>query len=358
MAARFCSQCGQELSSTARFCPNCAAPVTGMGEAAAPRIPRPSVTSGALPDAAPVTAIGEAAAQKSRKLLIPGMIAALIVLAIAVAVLAEQSHRQASLLISPPNAALTTPAVTNAPAGSAVTSPPLTNAPNSLASRGPTLTNAPTGSASRGPALTNAPTQPPITAPGVTNAPNAPAPALPPDVAAYLTFLKGIEVRRVAMNNDVSGAMAMLGTAQGMQGQGIQSALSDPEGEHDQDGEDPAKKSKETLNKGYDDYALKWQGLIRDFRATPAPPACQALAALYLTFLSDYTTVITKMQVALLNHDSSSLPDLSAVAQVQSQVDTDGTQADTELGNICAHYGVAKPFVIAPEGAAPSLLGH
>lgn len=353
MAARFCSQCGQELSSTARFCPNCAAPITGipitgMGDAASPRIPRPPATPGTPIAAAPINGIGEAAAQKPRKRFSPGMIIALIVLGVIVlalvpvavlAVLASQ-HRQASLLVSQPNAPITTPAVTNAPAGPAVTSPPLTNAPN--------------GPASSGPALTNAPTQPPITGPGVTNAPNAPAPALPPDVAAYLTFLKGIEERRVAMNNDVAGAMGMLGTAQGMSaGNGLAGAADDPEG-----AEDPTKKSKQALNQGYNDYALKWQGLIRDFRATPAPPACQALAALYLTFLSDYTTVITKMQVALLNHNANGLPDLSAVAGVQAQVNTDGGQADTELGNICAHYGVAKPFVIAPEGASPSLLGH
>ncbi len=287
-------------------------------------------------DAPPI----EAAARKSRKMLIPGMIVALVVLAIAVAVLAGQSRRQASLLTGPPSAPVSTPAVTNAPSGQPVTAPPLTNASN--------------GPDANGPALTNASHGPPITGPGITNAPNTPAPTLPPDVAAYLTFLKGIEARRVAMNNDVSGAMGMLGTAQGMQsGGGMQSVLNDPEG-----GEDTSKQGGQKLNQGYTDYALKWQGLIRDFKATPAPPACQALAALYLTFLSDYTTVITKMQVALLNHDSSSLPDLSAVASVQAQVNTDGGQADTELGNLCAHYGVPKPFVISPEGAAPSLLGH
>ena len=64
------------------------------------------------------------------------------------------------------------------------------------------------------------------------------------------------------------------------------------------------------------------------------------------------------MQVAVLNHDSSGLPDLSAVSQVQAQVNTDGAAADTALSDLCTHYGVPKPFVIAPEGAAPSLLGH
>ncbi len=68
--------------------------------------------------------------------------------------------------------------------------------------------------------------------------------------------------------------------------------------------------------------------------------------------------MITKLQVALLNHDSSGLPDLSGVTQVQAQVNADGAQADSELGDLCSRYGVPKPFAIGPEGAAPSLLGH
>ena len=145
-----------------------------------------------------------------------------------------------------------------------------------------------------------------------------------------------------------------------MQTQGTQGTDSDTD--PDQSGgagtQDAAKQSTQKLSQGYSDYAVKWQALVREFRATPPPPACTQLAAHYLTFLGDYTTVISKMQVALLNHDSSGLPDLSAVSQVQAQVDTDGTQADSALTDLCARYGVPKPFVIAPEGAAPSLLGH
>jgi len=331
MAARFCPDCGQEISSTARFCPNCAARLDGADPnvgAAPPRVPRPPITT--------ITSMDDAA-QKSRRLLVPGMIAALVVLAIAVAVLAAQSRRQPSVLVSaaPPSA----------PA--------------------PALTNAPTAPPPAAPAVTNAPTQPPVAAPAVTNAPTAPAPALPPDVAAYLTFLQGIEQKRVAMNNDVSGATAMLGLAQGMGGMsggGMPDVTNDPEGtdEARQQAakEAAAKQNMQKLSQGYSDYALKWQGLVRDFRATPAPPACQALAGRYLTFLGDYTTIISKMQVALLNHDSSGLPDLSAVTQVQAQVSTDGSAANAELGSLCGRYGVPPPFVISPEGASPSLLGH
>lgn len=331
MAARFCPQCGQEVSSAARFCPSCAARLDGAGPtvgADPPRVPRPPL--------AVVTGVDDAA-QKSRKLLVPGMIAALVVLVIAVAVLAAQSRRQPNVLTSAAPAPAPTPALTNAPAA------PLPAAP----------------------AVTNAPTAPAVRVPAVTNAPTAPAPALPPDVAAYLSFLQGIEQRRVVMNNDVSGATAMLAAAQGMgglSGGGMPDISNDPEGTDEAKQQaakqEAARQNTQKLSQGYTEYALKWQGLVRDFRATPPPPACATLAGRYLTFLGDYTTVISKMQVALLNHDSSGLPDLSAVTQVQAQVNSDGALADTELGSLCGRYGVSKPFVIAPEGAAPSLLGH
>ncbi len=301
VAAHFCSQCGQEVSSTARFCPNCAARL-----GAAP------------PEAAPAAVTGiDAAAQKTRRLLVPALAVAVLVLAIALVV---ASRRQPSVLVAP----LPTPA----PA--------------------PSVVSAPTQPAPVAPPLTNAPTQPPAAGPAATNAPTPPTPTLPPDVAAYLNFLQGIEQRRIAMNNDLSGAMTMMTAAQGMQG-----AQADPEG-----GDDAAKQGTQKLSQGYNDYAVKWQTLIRDFRGTPAPQSCLLLANQYLKFLADYPTVITKLQVALLNHDASGLPDLSGVTQVQAQIDADGAQADGALTQLCSRYGVPKPFTISSEGASPSLLGH
>jgi hypothetical protein len=317
MAARFCSQCGREVSSAAKFCPNCAASLTA---------PAPGASVSSALTAHPL----DTATRKSRSLLLPAAIVAVVVLAAALAVLVARSRQQTSLLVSQPPAAITAPAVTNAPVLPPTTAPPLINAP----------------------------TPPPMTGPAVTNAPDRPKPTLPPDVAAYLAFLQGIEQQRIAMNNDVSGATAMLGVAQGMQGQGIQSAETDPDQSGPGSNQDAAKQSTQKLSQGYSDYAVKWQALVRQFRSQPPPPACTQLASHYLLFLSDYTTVISKMQVALLNHDSSGLPDLSAVTQVQAQVNTDGAQADSALTDLCARYGVQKPFVISPEGAAPSLLGH
>jgi len=335
MAARFCPECGQEVSSAARFCPNCAARLDGagpnVGAAPPPRVPRPPHVG------TPNVTQMDVAAQKSRKLLVPGMIAALVVLAVAVAVLARP-RSQPSVLVSAAPPPVAAPAVTNAP----TTPPPVA------------------------PPLTNAPAQPPATAPAVTNAPTAPAPALPPDVAAYLSFLQQIEQRRVVMNNDVSGAMPMMAMVQGMGGLsgGMPDLSNDPEGTDEAKQEaakqEAAKQNMQKVSQGYSDYALKWQGLIRDFRATPPPPACVILAARYQTFIGDYTTMITKTQVLLLNnHDQSSMSDLTALlSTAQPQINADGKAADDELGNLCGHYGVPKPFTIAPEGASPSLLGH
>ena len=299
MAAHFCPQCGHEVSSAARFCPNCAHP---LGVAAP----------------GPVGAKINAAASGSRRLLIPALVTALIVLVLA---LVLAGRRQPSVLVAQTPTLAPAPSVLSAPA------PPPASAP----------------------ALTNAPVQPATSAPALTNAPTPPAAVLPPDVAAYLTFLQGIEQRRMALNNDLSGAMAMMTVAQGMQG-----AQTDPEG----GGEDAGKQNTQKLSQGYADYAIKWQTLIRDYRATPAPPACSLLSNSYLKYLSDYTTVITKLQVSLLNHDSSGLPDLSGVTQVQAQVDADGASADSELGNLCGRFGVGKQFSIGAESASPSLLGH
>ena len=108
MAARFCPECGQEIPSAARFCPNCAARLDGSTPTVMPaRVPRP-----------PLGAAGgvDAAASGSRKLLVPGMIAALLVLAIGVALLAARLHQQSNMLASAAPPPVPAPALTNAPA--------------------------------------------------------------------------------------------------------------------------------------------------------------------------------------------------------------------------------------------------
>jgi hypothetical protein len=171
MAARFCPQCGQEISSVAKFCPHC-----GM-----------NLVAGATAVGPPATRM-DAAARGTRRLLLPLTVVVLVVLAVAVAVLANRLH-QDSLLSSRTLPMPSAMPLTNTPTAPIPAAAPLTNAPSTPAPAAPPLTNAPS----------NGPGQ------------------LPPDVAAYVKFLQGIEERRVALSNDTSGAMAMLSTAHQMQ---------------------------------------------------------------------------------------------------------------------------------------------
>ena len=128
----------------------------------------------------------DAAAQNTRRLLVPLVVAVVVVLTSPWPSWATGSHTRS------PDAASGTP-----PAA-----PPLTNASSNVPAAPP---------------LTNAAPQPAPPAAPLTNAPTTGPGHLPPDVAAYVQFLKGIEDRRVALSNDTSGAVAMLGVAHQMQ---------------------------------------------------------------------------------------------------------------------------------------------
>ena len=301
MPARFCPQCGKELSSAARFCPHCGAALTPG-----------AVLTGAV-QAAQVTRM-DVAAGGTRRLLLPLTIAALIVLTVAVAVL---GYRAAHPL-------------TNAASYQAPAAPPLTNAPSNMPAALP---------------LTNAPTQPAPAAAPLTNAPSTGPGQLPPDVAAYLQFLKGIEDRRVGLANDTSGATAMLQTAHQMQAD-----QSDPD---QQSQTAPNNVSK--ISQGFTDYNTKWQTLVGDFRARNAPPACTGLANQYYNFLIGYAKVMSQLQVALLNGDIGAA---MGAQGAQKQINAQALQADDELAQLCARYRAPKPFSIQPDGASSSLLGQ
>lgn len=289
MAARFCPQCGREVASTAQFCPGCGASLTGTP-----------------PGGSKV----EAATDSTRRFLVPAMLTALVVLIIAVVLLASKRGR------------------------------PVTSAPTTAPS--PAILNAPTN-APAAPAVTSAPTAPP-SGPPVTGAPARPAPTLPPDVAAYLKFLQGIEQRRVALSNDTSGAAAMMQTAHQMQGD-----QSDPDAHNTAT---PGNVGK--LSQGYSDYTAKWNALAADFRAVRPPSACSALANAYLTYLSAYVATISKLQAALLNGDVGAA---MGAQGAQQQINADAVAADGQLGQLCAGYGVPKPFSIQPEGGSSPLTG-
>ena len=319
MAARFCAKCGKEISSAAKFCPNCAASLT--------------------PAATPL----EVASQGSRRLLVPAMIAALVVLTLAVVLLLNRKP-QPSVLVAQPIPIAPAPALVSAPIVPQPAAAPVISAP----------------------------TIPATPAPAVTNAPTAPVPALPPDAAAYLSFLQGIDKRRVALNRNVADTTAfplinqMMGSLMNV-------------GQDDADDNKPkAPDNSFAANKALSDELFAETILMRDFRANNPPQTCLGIANAYYNLLSDYSTLISQVQVGLLNKDPSLTPGGEAAVNSASQGNITGAlqsaiggaksaeakisdhanAADTQLGDLCNRYGVAKPFAISPDGASPSLLGQ
>ena len=210
----------------------------------------------------------------------------------------------------------------------------------------PPVITAPQTPVVESPPITNAPTQPPIATPPITNAPSVAPGVLPPDVAAYVKFLQGIEDRRVALNNDTSSAEALKESLQ----QSQSSSQIDPEQHNEAVSGNKAKASQL-----FADYTTKWQLLIRDFNATPAPTPCSALANDYGKFVSDYAATISKLQVALLNGDISQV---MALQGAQKEITATGIQADQDLSDLCTRYSAPRPFTIQPEGASPSVIAQ
>ena len=315
MPARFCPQCQHEVTSTARFCPNCASVLGGPGGPVPTNPPvnqaqfQPTTIQPVQPPP-----LDEAVARGRMALMLTMAIGLVILLAI---IFVMANHPRTSVLTdenAPPPPA---PAVIAAPSTPPVGAPPLVSAPAAA----------------------------PIAAPPLTSAPSTEPGALPPDAAAYVKFLQGIEERRIALNNDTDSATAMYGVANQMKANGQDP---DPEQATTDSNNGTAK-----IGSGFGDYSTKWQTLVHDFDATEPPASCQVLGQQYHKFLSEYADVISKLQVALLNHDIGSAMSLQSAQQT---IDADGIQADTDLTNLCNLYNAPKPFSIQPEGASPSLI--
>jgi hypothetical protein len=141
----------------------------------------------------------------------------------------------------------------------------------------------------------------------------------------------------------------MLDVAHGMQSNG---QLDNPDPDPDQAASNSST-GVAKLGSGYSDYSTKWQTLVKDLDAKTPPKSCEALGQHYHKFLSEYASVISKLQVAILNHDIGSAMSLQTA---QQSIDNDGIRADTDLTDLCNNYNAPKPFSIQPEGSSPSLI--
>ena len=145
----------------------------------------------------------------------------------------------------------------------------------------------------------------------------------------------------MALKNDASQAVVMLSTAQGLQGA--------TEENQQQEG-------MSNVNGGYTDYGAKWGDLMKAFQAQTPPHECDVLANAYFRLLVDYSNFISQIQVGLQDKDLGKLMSLQGTAQ--QQVNTDATNSDTALAQVCTQYDLPKTFAIQPDsGGGGSILG-
>jgi len=313
MPARFCPQCQQEVSNTARFCPNCANPLTAPGS---PIPTNPPGNTTQIPVFQPMEpAPLDRAVARSRTALVATMAVALIILFGIVIVLAQR----------PRSSVLSADSVPLPPA--------------------PAVIVAPSEPPAAAPPLISAPTAPAVASPPLTGAPSITPGSLPPDAAAYVKFLQGIENRRLALDSDLSLAEPAQAGAQQ-----IKSGEDNPDPDQ---GSSDYNSGQAKIGSNFGSISLKWQTLAGDFDAVSPPESCQELANQYDKFLAASVDTVSKAQVAVMNHDVSALGALESSEQV---VTSTGTQADTDLTDLCNRYNAPKPFSIQPEGAAPSLI--
>jgi hypothetical protein len=163
----------------------------------------------------------------------------------------------------------------------------------------------------------------------------------PPEVIQYIEFVKAVEAKRKDMRVDFSPAMEMLKNAYGAQ-LGF-----------DEDTETPTPPK---VSKGYQQYTQQWNQLVQTFNTVQAPEPCRQLAGAYGQALGSYVSIMTKIQVALVQNDMNTL--MSLRSKAQADIDGQLRQADTQLGQVTTRYHMDKSFSITPDKDVGTILGE
>jgi hypothetical protein len=156
----------------------------------------------------------------------------------------------------------------------------------------------------------------------------------------YIEFVKAVEAKRKDMRVDFNPAMDMLKSAYGAQ-LGF-----------DEDTETPTPPK---VSKGYQQYTQQWNQLVQTFNTVQAPEPCRQLAGAYGQALGNYVSIMTKIQVALVQNDMNTLTSLHRKAQVD--IDDQLRQADMQLAQVTTRYHLQKSFSITPDKEVGTLLG-
>ncbi|MDO8683425.1 MAG: zinc-ribbon domain-containing protein [Armatimonadota bacterium] len=161
----------------------------------------------------------------------------------------------------------------------------------------------------------------------------------PIEVIQYLEFVKGIEQQRQEMRVDFGPALDMMKSAYGEQ-LGL-----------DDESEEPQQK----VAKGYSDYTQQWNQLVQKFDTVQAPEPCRQFAGAYRQALGTYVSMMTKIQVALIQNDINTLQSMRSKAQ--PDIDKMLRESDSQLTQVTNRYKLEKPFTITPDREVDTIFG-
>lgn len=279
-----CSKCGNEIPPQSRFCLSCGAPVTPPAPA-----PRPTVPRAELP--------------KKRLGLWAGLagLAVVAIIALALSIFAGKGRVMD----------------TNSPDGS----------------------QSPVMNTRQGPGLPQS---------GVLNT-NSPEPFVPMDpgqqppqeILQYLEFLKSIDQRRLALQDQEKVILYAL----------IKKSAVDPLKQmlkemDESDAGDAPEQGDSEVQREMTDLPQQWSALLSDFNSVTPPEACRQLAWQYSNALGSVSSSAVDILTMVSKQDLAGVQMLTGQS---ANIDNSLEAADGELGSVCRQYGIKKTYTITSD---------
>lgn len=175
---------------------------------------------------------------------------------------------------------------------------------------------------------------------------------VPPEVIAYLEFLKSTEQHRISLQQREVGAMTAIAATSSIEP--LKEMLRELDGPMDGSPTDAAPSQQgQQAEQMLQQITTEWQTLLEDFLRVPAPEGCQTLAGKY----SDALGSVVKVQIELAGAISKlDIQAANAVLPESQIVDDKLDAADGELGTVCQQFGITKSFSILSDRRKPGVL--
>lgn len=164
----------------------------------------------------------------------------------------------------------------------------------------------------------------------VTGAQAVPNNVPPPDVVAYIEWIRKMEEARRERSQDFGIAFMMYQAANS-----VAFDIFD----------DTAQKSSEKMDNGYDEYIKSWDQMVQHLKTGRVPKGCEGLFNSFYYALATYESVIADIRDKLSKNDINGLYKMSRTAQ--PEIDTALLNADNNLAQVCNQFGIPKNFDIS-----------